>query len=159
MEAQKTKAQTVLEEIKQKIFLVTRSFNNTLQRLERDLEFAYEAAVTIADQVVIKDIKKIARQLFKKYTEARKSYRDAFRVFRENLLAAANIPDITSEQKARMYRALAEEKEMEFALSQQSSDFLLQILGLAGASQTRRPKASPFTDSRTLARFQTFILR
>lgn len=158
MEAQKAKAQTVLEEIKQKLFLVTRSFNNTLQRLERDLEFAYESAVTIADQVLIKDLKKVARQLFRKYTEVRKSYRDSYRVFRENLLAAANIPDITSEEKARMYRALAEEKEMEYALSQQSFSFISQLLGLEDGGRGRT-KTSPFTDSRTLARFQTFALR
>lgn len=107
---------------------------------------------------MIKEIKQVARQIFKKYTEVRKSFQDAYRVFRENLLAAANIPDITSEQKARMYRALAERKEMESALMQQSSDFLAQLLGIAGAA-SRANKTPPFTDSRTLARFQTFALR
>lgn len=131
--------------------MTTRSFNNSLQRLERDLEEAFDSAVTIAEQVAIKDLKKIVKQLFKKYTEARKSHRDSFRVFRETLLAALNTPDVTSEVKAKMYRLLAEKNKLQRLIDR---NVPLSVLHFFSSD-----KALPFTDSRVLARFQTFVFR
>lgn len=151
LEEQKAKSQTAVKEINHKIFLTTRSFNNSLQRLERDLEAAFDSAVTIAEQVAIKDLKKIVKQLFKKYTEARKSHRDSFRVFRETLLAALNTPDVTSEVKAKMYRLLAEKNKLQRLIDR---NVPLSVLHFFSSD-----KALPFTDSRVLARFQTFVFR